>query len=58
MEDEYGFDLVLRYGVRWRFLLMTEIRIKVEIVDLRSEFGFGLMSDSKARSVPVVKTKS
>ena len=37
---------------------MMEIRIKVEIVDLRYEFGFGLMFDSKAHSVPFVKTKS
>ena len=28
------FDLVLRYGVRWRFFLMMGIRVKVEIVDL------------------------
>ena len=33
MEEEYGFDLVLRYGVRWRFLLMMGIHVKVEIVD-------------------------
>ena len=58
MEEEYGFDLVLRYEVRWRFLFMMEIRIQVEIVDLRSEFGFGLMSDSKARSATFVETKS
>ena len=28
------FDLVLRYGVHWRFLLMMGICVKVEIVDL------------------------
>ena len=27
-------DLVLRYGVRWNFLLMMGIHVKVEIVDL------------------------
>ena len=30
----YGFDLVLRFGVCWRFLLMMGIRVKVETVDL------------------------
>ena len=34
MEEEYDFDLVLKYGVRWHFLLMMGILIKVEIVDL------------------------
>ena len=34
MEEEYGFDLVFRYGVRWRFLLMMKICVKVEIVVL------------------------
>ena len=33
MEEEYGFDLVLRYGVCWRFLHMMGICVKVEIVD-------------------------
>ena len=28
------FDLILRYGIRWRFLLMMGILVKVEIVDL------------------------
>ena len=32
MEEEYGFDLVLRYGVRWCFLLMMGISVKMEIV--------------------------
>ena len=32
MGEEYGFDLVLRYGVRWCFLLMMGIYVKVEIV--------------------------
>ena len=27
------FDLVLRYGVRWCFMLMMGIHVKVEIVD-------------------------
>ena len=31
MEKKYGFDLVLRYRVRWRFLIMMGIRVKVEI---------------------------
>ena len=34
MKKEYGFDLVLRYGVRWHFLVMLGIHVKVEIVDL------------------------
>ena len=34
VEEEYGFDLLLRYGVHWRFLLMMRFRVKVEIVDL------------------------
>ena len=34
MEEEYDFDLVLRYGVCWHFLLMMGVRVKVEIVDL------------------------
>ena len=34
MEEEYGFDFVLIYGVRLRFFLMMGIRVKVEIVDL------------------------
>ena len=32
MEEEYGFDLVLRYEVCWRFLLMMGICVNVEIV--------------------------
>ena len=32
MEEKYGFDIVLRYEVRWRFLLMMGIHVKVEIV--------------------------
>ena len=32
--EEYDFDLVLRYEVRWRFLLIMRIHVKVEIVDL------------------------
>ena len=34
VEEEYGFDLVLRYGVRWRLPLMMGIRVKVEVVNL------------------------
>ena len=32
MGEEYGFDLVLRYGVCLCFLLMMGISVKVEIV--------------------------
>ena len=32
MEEEYGVDHVLRYRVRWCFLLMIRIRVKIEIV--------------------------
>ena len=28
------FDLVVRFGVRWHFLIMMGIRANVEIVDL------------------------
>ena len=44
MEEEYGFDLVLRYGVRWCFLLMMRICVKVEIVDLDPNLVLGLCS--------------
>ena len=57
MEEEYGFDLLLRYGVHWCFLLMMRFRVKVEIVDLWLEFGFGLMSDLKASGATFVKEK-
>ena len=30
----YGINIVLRYEVRWRFLLMLGIRVKVKIVNL------------------------
>ena len=30
----YGFDIVLRYEVRWRFLLMLGILVKAKIVNL------------------------
>ena len=34
MEQDYGFDLVLRYRVHWHFLVTMGIHVKVEIVDL------------------------
>ena len=36
MEEEYGFVFVLKYGFRWRFLLMMGICVKVEIIDFVS----------------------
>ena len=43
MEKEYGFDLVLRYGVHCCFLLKMGIRVKVEIdVFCDQNLGLGL----------------
>ena len=34
VENEYGFDLILRYEICWHFLFMMGIRVKMEIIDV------------------------
>ena len=57
MEEELCFDLVFSYGVRWCFLLMMGIRVKVEIIDLLPEFGFMVMFDPNSHGATFVKKK-
>ena len=58
MEEEYGFDLVLRSGFRWHSLLMMGIRVKVEIVVFcDSNLFLGLCLNRRPAGATFVKRK-